>query len=83
MIYKNRNKLTCKVIGVVIYNIIDEYICLDYLGLLQEKLSKHDDKSKNAKFNNLSGLGIPDILMNIMSCHVFLKSSISTVIFTC
>ena len=83
MIYENRDTLMYKVIGSVIYTIIDEYICLDYLGLLQEKLSKHDDKSKNAKFNNLSGLGIPDILVNIMSGHGFVKSSISTFILTC
>ena len=76
MIYKNRNKLTCKVIGVVIYNIIDEYICLDYLGLLQEKLSKHDDNSDEKKISDLSGLRITDILMNIMSFIGFVKSSI-------
>ena len=76
MIYKNRNKLTCKVIGVVIYNIIDEYICLDYLGLLQEKLSKHDDNSDERKISDLSGLRITDILMNIMSFIGFVKSSI-------
>ena len=31
----------------------------------------------------MSGLGTPDIMMNIMSCHGIVKSSISTVIFTC
>ena len=35
MFYDNRKKLMYTVIGEVIYNIIDEYICLDYLGLLQ------------------------------------------------
>ena len=66
-----------KVIEGVIYTIINEYICLDYLGLRQEMLSKHEDNFKNNKFNNLSGLRIPEILMNSMSCHGFVKYSIS------
>ena len=72
-----------KVIGAVMYNIIDKYICLDYLGLLQENLSKHDNNFKKTKFKNLSGLGIPEILMSIVSCHIFVKSSILTVILIC
>ena len=32
--YENINTLMYKVIGAVIYNIIDEYICLDCLVLL-------------------------------------------------
>ena len=62
-----------KVIRAVIYATIDEYFFLDYLGLIQEKLSKHDDNFKKTKFDDLSRLGIPEILMNIMSCHGFLN----------
>ena len=80
--YGNRNILVYKVIGAVIYTIIDEYICLDYLDLLQEKLSKHDNNFKDTKFDYFTVLGIPDILINIISCHGFVKSSISTVILT-
>ena len=32
--------------------------------------SKHGDKS----FDRILGIGIPDLLMNLMSCHGFLKS---------
>ena len=71
------------VIGEVMYPIIDEYIYLHYLGLLQETLSKNDNNFKNTKFNDLSGLVINNILMNIMSCHGFVKSSRSTIILTC
>ena len=60
-----------KVIGAVIYTNIDGYICLDYMGLLQYKLSKHNNKFENTKFDDLSGLFIPAILMNIMLCHGF------------
>ena len=59
-----------KVIGAVIYATVDGYICSDYLVFLQENLFKHDNKSENAEFNCLYGLVIPEILMNIMSCHV-------------
>ena len=71
------------VIVAVIYTIIDDYICLDYLGLLQAKLSKHDNKFEDTKFKYFSRLGIPDVLINITSCHGFAKSSIFTVILTC
>ena len=71
-----------KIIRAIIYTIIDEYICLDYLGLLQEKLSKHDKNFRKTKFNDLSQLGMPDILMNIISCHGFVKSSSSKLILT-
>ena len=67
-------------IGDFIYNIIGKYIFLDYLGLIQYKLSKYDNKFEKTKFNNLSGMRIPEIVMNIMSCHVFSKYPISTVI---
>ena len=70
-------------IGGVIYTIINEYICLYAVSLLQEKLSKHDDNFKNTNFNNFSGLGIPEILINIMSCHGFVKSSILIGILKC
>ena len=83
MLFNNRNTLIYKVIWGLICAIIDEHICLEYLGLLLETLSKHNDNFKNSKFNNLSRLGITDILINIISCHGFDKSSISTAILTC
>ena len=59
-----------KVIGDLICTIIENYICIDYLGIVQDKLSKHDNSFENTKFKIFSGLIIPEILMNIMSCHV-------------
>ena len=72
-----------KVIGSVIYTIINNYICIGYMIMMQDNLSNHDNNFKNTKLNNVSGLGIPDVLMNIMSCHGFLQPSISKVILTC
>ena len=74
MFYGNRITFIYILVGAVIYTIIDEYICPDYLGLLQENLSKDNNNSKKTNFNDLSELGIPEISMTIMSCHVFVKS---------
>ena len=41
MFYDNSKIIMYKVIGSVIYTIIDNYICIDYLGLFQYNLSKH------------------------------------------
>ena len=60
-----------KVIGDFIYTIIDDYICLEYIGLIEDKLFKHDMNCEKTEFKKFSGLGIHDILMNIMSCHGF------------
>ena len=76
MFYKNRNTFMYKVIGALIYAIIYEYTCLDYLGLLQERYPNTMITSKKPRFNDFYGLGIPEILMNIMSYHGFVKSSI-------
>ena len=75
-------KLCKNVIRSVIYTIIDNCICLEYTGLIQDKLSKHYNKFENTRVKNLSGLVIPDILINIMSCNGLSKYSISTVILT-
>ena len=80
MFGENMKIFMYKVIGAVIYIIIDDYICIDYLGLLQENVSKQNNKFENTKFNDWYGLGIPEILMNIISYHGFYKYSILTVI---
>ena len=49
----------------------------------KNRLSKHDNNFENTKLKHLSGFVIPDILMNILSCHGISKYSISTGILTC
>ena len=34
-------------------------------------------------YNNLLGIGIPDLLLNLLSCHGFFKNSCSVVIIKC
>ena len=47
------------------------FYCLDYLDILQQNLSAYNSKFKNTKLNDFSWLGIPEILINIMSYHDF------------
>ena len=45
MLYENRNIFMLRVLGYVVYTIIVDYICLDYLSVFQYKLSKHYSNS--------------------------------------
>ena len=70
MFYHKEKIVVYKLIGSVINEFIDNFICLDYLGILQLFLFSYDNKFEK-KFNNLSGLVVPKIIMNIMLCHSF------------
>ena len=64
-------------LSCVIYTIINDYFCIDYLDVQSKTISeitvgsnecsKHGDKLLNI----ILCIGIPDLLMNLMSCHVF------------
>ena len=78
-----------KVLSCVIYTIIDRYVCIDYLGTDKNKISelilgctlqtKHDGMD----YDKLFGIGIPDVLLNMLSCHGFLNKNESIVILKC
>ena len=78
-----------KVLSCVIYAIIDRYVCIDYLGTEINKISqlklgrslktRHEDKDHD----NLFGIGIPDIFMNMLSCQGFINNNDSIVILKC
>ena len=53
-----------------------------WYGFDSRNLSKNDNNFEITKFNDLSGLGIAEILTNILSCHGFVKSSTPKVILT-
>ena len=73
-------------LSCVICTIIDKYICIDYLGSERSKLSylkigcTGSNKHNGMDYNNILGIGIPDILLNLLSCHGFLKNNESVVI---
>ena len=62
-------------LSCVIYAIIDRYVFIDYLGTEIKKISqlklgrplktRHEDKD----YDNLFGIGIPYIFMNMLSCQ--------------
>ena len=81
MFYHNRTEVIYKLIVSSIYSFIDNFICIDYLGILKTK-SAYDNKLGKTKFNVLSVLGISEIMMNIMSCNGFSKVTTSTLILT-
>ena len=64
-------------LSFVIYTIIKNYVCIAYLACQSKKLceipvgsgggSEHGDKS----FDKILGIGIPYLLMNLISCHGF------------
>ena len=69
-------------LSCVIYTIIDIYVCIDYLGSEKSKLSDlkigctGSSKHNGMDYNNLLGIGISDLLLNLLSCHGFLKNMI-------
>ena len=72
-----------KVLGALIYCIIDKQICLDYI-ILQKytNISSFNECSENESYNNIYGIGSTMLLMNIGSCNVFEKDNTPTVILT-
>ena len=78
-----------KVLSCILYKIIDRYVCIDYLGTETNKISELrlgctlKTKHEGMDYDNLFGIGIPDILLNMLSCWGFLNNNGSIVILKC
>ena len=78
-----------KVLSCVIYTIISNCVCIDCLGSEREKLSASRIgpggcyKNFNRTYDNVLGIGIPDMLNNLLSFRGFLKNKGSVVILKC
>ena len=64
MIYENSEKNTktvCRVLRCVVYTLIDNYVCIDYLSCKSKTLSaiSCNPTFKYTSFNTLLGIGIP------------------------
>ena len=65
------------------------YVCIDYLGSEKSKVSDlhlgctGSNKHNGMDYNNVLGIGIPGLLLNLLSCHGFLKNNDSVVIIKC
>ena len=64
---------------------MDNYVCIDYLSCKLKTLSSISSKLifEQTSFNILLGIGIPELLLNLVSCHGFMKKPNSTVILNC
>ena len=82
--YENRKEMSC-----VIYTIIGKYVCIHYSGSEKSKLSDlhlgdtGKDKHNDTDYDNVLGTGIPDLLLNLLSCHGFLKNNEYVVMLKC
>ena len=71
------------------YTLTNSYVCMYYLACEFKKLSELPVgsgvgcKHGNIFLEKISGIGIPDLLMNLMSCHEIMKNKNSVVILKC
>ena len=78
-----------RVLSCVIYKIIGKYVYIDYLGSDKSKLSglhpggTGKDKHNDTDYENILVIGIPYLLLNLLSCYGFLKNNESVVILKC
>ena len=68
---ENRKTKIFTVLVSVIYFIIAKYVCVDDLYLQQGLIYLTNKVSKNTTFDDISGIGIFEVLMRIMYCRGF------------
>ena len=88
MFYENnvvKPKKLYRVLSYVLYSLIDNYACIDYLSCQPKTLRYIYSKPtfEDTSFNILLGIIIPELLLNLLSCHGFMKKPNSTVILKC
>ena len=68
-----------------LYYVIDNYFFIDYLCCQSKTISdiSRDKVFENKSYNELLGIGIPEVIMNLISCHGFTKNTISNFILVC
>ena len=85
MIYENNVEIPWKfyrVLSCVFNPPIYTYDCADYLSCQSKILSNIsiNPSFKEKSFNLLLGIGIPELLLNLVSCNGFIKKPNSTLI---
>ena len=88
MFYENNGERPEKVytmLSCVVYSLIYNYVCINYISCQSKILISVSSKPtfEQISFNILLGIGIPEILLNLVSCHGFMKKPNSTVISNC
>ena len=77
-----KTKKTYKVLSCVVYYLIENYVCIDYLSCKSKTLNSGSCKPifEQTSFNILLGIGILELLLSLVFCHGFTKKPNSTVI---
>ena len=70
------------VLSCVLYTLIKNYVWIEYLLFQSKKLSGISSNPifKDTGFKLLLGISIPELLLNLLSCHGFMKKPNSRVI---
>ena len=74
-----------RVLSCVVYYLMENYFCIEYLSCQSKTLGSISSKPifEQTSFNILIGIGIPELLLNLVSCHGFTKKPNSAVILNC
>ena len=88
MFYENRTNNATKVYRVlscVLCPVIYNYVCIDFLCCQSKTISdvSGDIVFEKKIYNELIGIGIPEVLINLIILHGFMKNKYSTVILVC
>ena len=74
MFYDKSKSLIFKVLVVFVYCFIDKHVCVGYLCLqIEAKVSLLHIGFEYTSFYVLSGICIPEFLLNIMLCYGYIK----------
>ena len=88
MFYENITDNPTKLFRVficVLYSVIENYVIIDFLCCQNKKLSIicSDKTFADMSYNEFIGIGIPEVLMHLISYHIFTKKTNSTIILLC
>ena len=60
-----------RVLSFGVYTLMENYVCIDYLSCQSKTLCdiSNNPTFKETNFNLLLGIGIPELLLDLVSCH--------------
>ena len=79
---ENIKNMKFKVLSSIVYCIMENFDCVYYICCPEIKIhvTTKGQGYENITYNAVSGIGISEILMNIISCHGFVNNTKSAVI---
>ena len=74
-----------KVLSSIVYCIMENFFCVDCMCRAKKKLcvTCKGKGVENRTYNAVSGIVVPELLMNIISCRLFANNKKSAVILSC